>query len=90
MLTRTELEIAKNQYNEYQVLDTPLNLARLEKQGLKEEYVTMMDQLFEIISQLGETQGYARIVILKIILKIILMKLEVNKQWKEKLKLKFL
>lgn len=61
--TTTELEIAKNQYNEYQVLDTPLNLARLEKQGLKEEYVTMMDQLFEIISQLGETQGYARIVI---------------------------
>lgn len=61
--TTTELEIAKNQYNEYQVLDTPLNLTRLEKQGLKEEYVTMMDQLFEIISQLGKKQGYARIVI---------------------------
>lgn len=61
----TELEIAQNQYNEYKVLDTPLNLARLEKQGLKEEYVTMMDQLFEIISQLGETQKYLKIVIPK-------------------------
>ena len=62
----TDLDIAKLQYSEYEPLDTPLNLARLEKQGLKEEYVNMMNQLFEIIPQLSiSSQGYTRIVIPK-------------------------
>ena len=64
--TTTNLDIAKLQYSEYEPLDTPLNLARLEKQGLKEEYVNMMDQLFELIPQLSaSSQGYAMIVIPK-------------------------
>ena len=64
--TTTDLDIAKLQYSEYEPLDTPLNLARLEKQGLKEEYVSMMDQLFELIPQLSaSSQGYAMIVIPK-------------------------
>ena len=64
--TTTDLDIAKLQYSEYEPLDTPLNLARLEKQGLKEEYVNMMDQLFELIPQLSaSSQGYAMIVIPK-------------------------
>lgn len=64
--TTTDLDIAKLQYSEYEPLDTPLNLTRLEKQGLKEEYVSMMDQLFELIPQLSaSSQGYAMIVIPK-------------------------
>ncbi len=45
----TNLDIAKKMYKEYKFLDTPINLEILEKQNLKEEFVTIMNQLFEII-----------------------------------------
>lgn len=78
--TTTDLDRAKLQYSEYEPLDTPLNLARLEKQGLKEEYVNMMDQLFELIPQLSaSSQGYAMIVIPKPSQKLINFKEKFNK-----------
>ena len=45
----TSLDIAKFRYDEYLLLDTPLNLARLEKKGLRVEYEDMMNKLFDII-----------------------------------------
>lgn len=48
----TILDTAQAQYDEYKPLDTPLTLMDLEEQGLKQEYVNMMQELKKIIIQL--------------------------------------
>lgn len=48
----TTLDTAQAQYDEYKPLDTPLTLMDLEEQGLKQEYVNMMQELKKIIIQL--------------------------------------
>lgn len=50
-----DLKAVREQYEEYEPMDTPLTFIRLEEQGLKEEYISMMKQLQELIVQL-ETQ----------------------------------
>lgn len=49
----SDLEIAKLQYKEYSVLDTPLNFEKMEKEGILTEYKTMMSELEVIIEALN-------------------------------------
>lgn len=62
----TVLDTAQAQYDEYKPLDTPLTLMDLEEQGLKQEYVNMMQELKKIIIQLKNSThstGYSSIII---------------------------
>lgn len=66
----SDLEIAKAQYREYSVLDTPLNFEKMETQGILAEYKTMMNELETIIDTLTTTSvskvsGYSSIVLPK-------------------------